>query len=195
MPRAFIALLLTEDARAAVAAEVDRLRPLGRAVAWVPPANLHLTLYFLGNQHDARLEDALASVEEAAAASVPFEVGLHGLGAFPGLERPRIFWVGVAEGALAARALQARLVAGLVARGFAPESRPWHPHLTIGRVADERRWRRDDPRALRQAVARAGSVAVARLPISALSLMKSDLHPTGARYTELSSRPLGCRAC
>lgn len=195
MPRAFIALLLTEDARAAVAAEVERLRPLGRAVAWVPPANLHLTLYFLGNQDEARLEDALGAVEEVAAASTPFEVGLHGLGAFPGLERPRIFWVGVAEGALAARALQARLVAGLVARGFAPESRPWHPHLTIGRVADERRWRRDDPAALRQAVVRAGSTAVAHLPISALSLMKSDLRPTGARYTELASRPLGWRLC
>jgi RNA 2',3'-cyclic 3'-phosphodiesterase len=194
MPRAFIALLLTEEARAAVAAEVDRLRPLGRAVAWVPPVNLHVTLYFLGNQHDARLEEALGAIEEAAAASAPFEVGLHGLGAFPGLERPRIFWVGVAEGALAARALQARLVAGLVARGFAPEGRPWHPHLTIGRVADERRWRREDATALRQAVGRAGSVAVARLSITALSLMKSDLRPTGARYTELANRPLGRRS-
>jgi RNA 2',3'-cyclic 3'-phosphodiesterase len=195
MPRAFIALLLSEEARAAVTAEVDRLRPLGRAVAWVPPANLHLTLYFLGNQDDARLADALGALDEAAAQSAPFDVGLHGLGAFPGLERPRIFWVGVAEGALAARTLQARLVAGLVARGFAPESRPWHPHLTIGRVADERRWRRDDPTALRHAVRRAGSLAVARLRITALSLMKSELHPTGARYTELASRPLGCRAC
>lgn len=194
MPRAFIALLLTEEARAAVAAEVEHLRPLGRSVAWVPPPNLHLTLYFLGNQHDARLEDAREAIEEAASASAPFEVGLHGLGAFPGLERPRIFWVGVAEGALAARALQARLVAGLVARGFASETRPWHPHLTIGRVADERRWRREDATALRQAVGRAGSLAVARLPITALSLMKSDLHPTGARYTELASRPLESRS-
>ena len=194
MPRAFIALLLTESARIAVTAEVDRLRPLGRAVAWVPPPNLHLTLYFLGNQDEARLAEALTAIEDAAAESAPFEVGLHGLGAFPGLERPRIFWVGVAEGSLTARGLQARLMAGLVARGFGPESRPWHPHLTIGRVPDERRWRREDTAALRQAVARQGSVAITRLPITALSLMKSDLHPAGARYTELASRPLGRRA-
>lgn len=194
MPRAFVAIPLSDEARAVVAGEVDRLRPLSRAVAWVPPANLHLTLYFLGDQGEARLADALAAIEDAATDSSPFEVALHGLGAFPGLERPRIFWVGLAEGALAVRGLQARLLAALVARGFPPESRPWHPHLTIGRVPDERRWRRDDGGPLRQAVTRAGSVAVARLRITAMSLMKSDLERAGARYTELASRRLGTRA-
>jgi 2'-5' RNA ligase len=52
MPRTFVALLLSEEARAAVAAEVDRLRPLSRAVAWVPARNLHLTLHFLGEQRE-----------------------------------------------------------------------------------------------------------------------------------------------
>jgi 2'-5' RNA ligase len=194
MPRAFVALSLDEAAREAVAAEVERLRPLSRAVAWVPPRNLHLTLYFLGEQSEARLAEALAAVEEAAAASAPFEVALHGLGAFPGLERPRILWVGLAEGSLAARGLQARLVTALVARGFPAESRPWHPHLTIGRVPDERRWRREGGAELRQAVTRGGSLGVARLPIAAMSLMKSDLAPSGARYSELASRALGARA-
>ena len=44
MTRAFVALLLDEATRASVGAEIDRLRPLSRAVAWVPTANLHLTL-------------------------------------------------------------------------------------------------------------------------------------------------------
>ncbi len=193
MPRAFVALLLDDAARAAVTAEVDRLRPLSRAVAWVPAANLHLTLSFLGEQSEERLAAALAAVEEAASAGAPFEVALHGLGAFPGLARPRIFWVGLAEGGPAARGLQTRLAAALVARGFPPETRPWHPHLTIGRVPDERRWRREGGDAVRQAVTRAGSIAVARLPITVMSLMKSDLAPSGARYTALAARPLGTK--
>jgi 2'-5' RNA ligase len=35
---------------------------------------------------------------------------------------------------------------------------------------------------------------VARLRITAMSLMKSDLERAGARYTELASRRLGTRA-
>jgi len=191
MPRAFIAILLSPEAREAVTDEVERLRPLTRAVAWVPRDNLHLTLRFLGEQAEERLADALAAVEEAAAAGEPFTLGLHGLGAFPGLERPRILWVGVVEGALAARRLQARLEAGLAERGFPPEARPWHPHLTVGRVFDDRCWRREVT--LRQAVAQAGSRPVARLLITAISLMKSDLERDGARYTALASRPLSTR--
>ena len=193
MPRVFIAILLSPEARDAVTDEVERLRPLCRAVAWVPRDNLHLTLCFLGELSEERLVDALAALETTAAGGEPFTVGLHGLGAFPGLERPRIIWVGVAEGALAARSLQARLEAGLAERGFPPEARPWHPHLTVGRVFDERRWRREATPAFRQAVARAGSRPVARFSITAISLMKSDLGTGGARYTALASRTLGTR--
>jgi RNA 2',3'-cyclic 3'-phosphodiesterase len=194
MARAFVALLLTDEARRAVVEVLDGLRPLSRAVAWVPPANLHLTLRFLGEQSEARLGEALEALGEAAEACPPFEVALHGLGAFPGLERPRIVWLGLAEGALTARGLQARVMAVLAARGFPPEARPWHPHLTLGRVPDERRWRREGGASLRQAVTRAGSLAVARLPVTALSLMTSELLPSGARYTERARRPLGGRA-
>jgi 2'-5' RNA ligase len=115
--RAFVAILLGDAVREAVAAMVDRLRPLGPPVAWVPAANLHLTLQFLGDQPEERLAAAEAALHDAAATSAPIEVALHGIGAFPGLERPRILWVGLAQGALEVRALQAR-VAEALSRGF-----------------------------------------------------------------------------
>src|SRR5262245_964923 len=108
MTRAFIAVSLEEPTREAVSARSDRLRPLSRAVAWVPSQNLHLTLKFLGEQSDSRLSDALLGMEEVAADHAPFAIKLHGLGGFPGMERPRILWVGVAEGALTIRALQSQ---------------------------------------------------------------------------------------
>ena len=191
MPRLFVALLLNEEARTAVAAEIERLRPLSRAVAWVPARNLHITLRFLGEQGEPALEQARGALQEAAAATTPFTLGLHGLGAFPGFERPRILWIGVAQGALEARGLQAGVEQALEARGVSPEGRPWHPHLTIGRVFDERRWRRETSLELRQAVARAGSLPFASVPLAALSLMRSDLSPAGARYSELASVTLG----
>ena len=185
MTRAFVALCLDEATRAAVGAEIERLRPLSQAVAWVPAQNLHLTLKFLGEEPDPRLAEAAEALAEAAGGMGVFALTLHGLGAFPGVERPRILWVGAAEGALAARELQARVETALERRGFARDARPWHPHLTIGRVFDDRRWRREAGPALREAIAAAARRGFGSLPVRRLVLMRSDLSPRGARYSEL----------
>jgi 2'-5' RNA ligase len=190
MTRAFVALLIDDAVRASVDAEIERLRPSSRAVAWVPAANLHVTLHFLGEQTDARLADATAALADAAGAARPFTLAFHGLGGFPGLERPRILWIGVAEGAIEARAVQARLETALAERGFPPDDRPWHPHLTIGRVFDERRWRRDAP-ALRPAIAAAARRPFGAVTVSHVSLMRSDVSSRGARYRELERAALG----
>ena len=183
MIRAFVALLLEDGVRAAVAATVERLRPLGPAVAWVPPQNLHVTLHFLGAQSEERLVEAEDALADAAAGSAPVDVTFHGIGAYPGLERPRILWVGLAHGALEARRLQARVTDALATRGFAREERPWHPHLTIGRVHDERRWRREAGPPLRGALAQAATTTFGTQRVAEVALMRSDLSPTGARYT------------
>jgi 2'-5' RNA ligase len=79
--------------------------------------------------------------------------------------------------------------AALGRHGFAGESRPWHPHLTIGRVFDERRRRREaglPPAAVAEGARRVfGALAVSRI-----ALMRSDLSPRGARYSELESAAL-----
>jgi 2'-5' RNA ligase len=189
--RSFVALLLNDATREAVAAEIERLRPRGRAVAWVPPPNLHFTLRFLGDQTADRLREVEQALEETAAAWSPFSMTLVGLGAFPSLDRPRILWVGVSEGAAAARALQLGIEVALDARGFAREARPWHPHLTIGRVFDDRGWRSRSGAAVREAVAGAAARPFGLVPVRAISLMRSDLSPRGARYQEVASLPLG----
>jgi 2'-5' RNA ligase len=181
--RSFVAVLLDEGLRERVAAVVERLRPLARAVAWVPPRNLHVTLQFLGGQSEERLQEAEAALAEAAAESAPVDVTFHGIGAFPGLERPRILWVGLAQGALDVRRLQARVAAALAARGFPREERPWHPHLTIGRVFDERRWRREAGPELQSALARAAATTFGTMRIAEVALMRSDLSRAVARYT------------
>ncbi|HXJ82884.1 MAG TPA: RNA 2',3'-cyclic phosphodiesterase [Candidatus Methylomirabilis sp.] len=187
MPRTFIAVCLDEPTREAVGAEIERLKPLSRAVAWVPPQNLHLTLKFLGDQSEDNLTEVLRGLEEVAAERASFDLTLHGLGAFPGMERPRILWIGVVEGGPAIRALQSGVEAALERRQFPPESRPWHPHLTIGRVFDPRRWQRDASPALRESIARAATTRFGTLAVSRVALMRSDLHPSGARYSELRS--------
>jgi 2'-5' RNA ligase len=181
--RAFIAILLDDRVRETVGGVIERLRPLCSAVAWVPARNLHITLQFLGEQSEERLAEAEAALAEAAVADGPMDLTFHGIGAFPGLERPRILWIGLAHGALETRRLQARVAEALAARGFPREERPWHPHLTVGRVHDERRWRREAGPPLHRALAEAATTTFGTLRVTEVALMQSDLSPTGARYT------------
>lgn len=179
--RAFVAVLLDEAVRAAVAAQVAELRPLAGSVSWVQPQNLHLTLKFLGEIDAEAIGAVTEALAEAASKAAPFTLAFHGLGAFPGLAQPRVLWVGVSQGALECRALQADVDAGLARRGFPKEARAYTPHLTIGRVRAPRGLAR-----LQQAVRQDAARAFGSQRVSAISLMRSDLHPSGARYTELS---------
>jgi RNA 2',3'-cyclic 3'-phosphodiesterase len=64
--------------------------------------------------------------------------------------------------------------------GLPRESRPFAAHVTLGRVRETRR----NP-ALAAALARPAECG--RLPVTRVSLMRSELNPRGARYTELTS--------
>jgi len=111
---------------------------------------------------------------------------VEGLGAFPTPSRPRVVWAGLAGGHEPLAAVAGRVEDELEPLGFEREHRPFSPHVTLGRVREPRL----DPRleaAIREGAAeRFGVVRVERL-----SLMRSDLSPRGARYTELSPHALG----
>ena len=182
--RSFVAILLDDALRAAVASEIARLKVLAPRVGWIAPPNLHLTLKFLGELPPNTLELAKEGLTEAVAGGAPFRLSFQGLGAFPELARPRVLWVGVVEGTQAAQGLQARVEAALARRGFAQEERPYSSHLTIGRVREPR-----GLAGLQEAMARDAEMEFGRLEVRALSLMRSDLSPAGARYTELAAFP------
>ena len=188
--RCFAAILLAEDVRLALVDEIERLRPLSQAVAWVPADNLHLTLHFFGEEDPERVAEAGAALTEAAASVPRFTVEVRGLGAFPGLDRPRILWTGVAGGAPEARDLHGRVEGALERRGFAREARPWHPHVTVGRVFDERRWRQDAGAGLRPALAGIAGHAFGAFPVTSIALMQSQLGRGGARYRVVAESPL-----
>jgi 2'-5' RNA ligase len=131
----FFAIELSPEARRAVAGaarEWARLLAPAQRARWYGPDDFHITLKFLGDLPPAARPDLAAAAAPVAAASEPFEVGLAGAGAFPGLHRPSVLWVGVRTSAPLA-ALAARLDGALAARGYAPERRPYRPHVTVAR--------------------------------------------------------------
>ena len=116
----------------------DELAERGASVKWVEAANLHLTLLFLGEVEDRDLAAICRATSKVAAEIDPFTLSLEGVGCFPNMRRPRVLWVGVGEGKEAVTALHAALELPLLEMGcYRRESRPYAPHLTLGRVESE----------------------------------------------------------
>src|SRR6267142_2548397 len=126
--RLFFAIQLTAEAREKLRPALDAAqRAAGEGVGFTRLEQLHFTLAFLGETE--KLDDAVAAAEELR--ELPrFEVVIGGRGAFPGIGRPRVLWLGVTEGSQALTAVADKLAAGLRERGFKLEDRPFKAHLT-----------------------------------------------------------------
>jgi RNA 2',3'-cyclic 3'-phosphodiesterase len=189
--RAFVALRLSAEVEDEVAEFIESLQPHGNrrgAIRWIPRANLHLTLRFLGDRVEAatldRLDRALLSI---AAATPSFTIGVRGTGAFPNLARPRVVWVGLESDDLIA--LAARIERAAIESGLAPERRPYSPHLTIGRLRDLRGWGE-----LRSAIEAASDREFGRSPVQSMMLYRSILSSASATYEELAHYPFTATA-
>ncbi len=174
--RTFIAIHLPADVQAVLGAVSQELAPRvpQRAVTWVKPDRMHLTLRFLGDTPTGRL-DALAEMLDAVAAQRrSFRLQLGPLGVFPDERRPRVIWVGLDGEVQQAAALQKALDVALVPLGWQPEGKPFSPHLTLGRV------KRDNDR-IRLPWGK--GVAPAAFTVREITLMESQLRPQGPLYT------------
>lgn len=176
--RAFLALELSEDVKREIAAALGPRAASLAGLRRTAPGNVHLTLRFLGDSRPEQLAALVPSVGAAAARCPPADARIAGLGLFPERGAPRILWLGVEPGPGVLELQQACEQAAQSA-GFAPEPRPFRPHLTLGRWRE--RVRRPELAALELGVAR----------LERLVLFESRLDPRGAVYTPLHTFRLG----
>lgn len=185
--RTFIAIELSDEAHTALADLQNHLKKVTPAqiVRWTDPESIHLTLHFLGDVATDTISQITSLMEQAALASPPFTLTLGGLGCFPNTRRPRIVWAGVSGQTDILKQLHHHLGEKLKTVGFTLDTRPYSPHLTLGRVKDTipHRQLAQLGQTLEQIQPTVGQLAT--LPVSELSLMKSELKPAGAVYTRL----------
>jgi len=149
--------------------------------------NLHVTLAFLGHTPDERLDDVVAAAREAAALVPPFSLSFDRAGRFPERGRPRVVWLGMADGEASVVELGAAASAGLRKRDLAFEDRPLAPHLTLARVADDA----STAEAKTVGAALEGlAIETLRFGVNEIAVVQSVLSPKGARYTALATVPL-----
>jgi RNA 2',3'-cyclic 3'-phosphodiesterase len=177
--RTFICVELPASIRAQAEALQGGLAGLGDKIRWVSPANLHLTLRFLGEISRSQVETVCSAVRCAAARVDGFAIRFSGTGCFPSPHRPRAFWIGVPEAADLNHLFQA-IETELFCAGFPRESRPFSPHLTLGRV-------RADRSSPKLGLALAGAeFEAAPFPITEVTVMKSELSSSGAAYSPIA---------
>jgi RNA 2',3'-cyclic 3'-phosphodiesterase len=183
--RAFVAVAIDDAARGRLADAQERLRKRGVRIGWVAPANIHVTLAFLGDIPPAQADAVSAVLDGAAARTAPFAMAVAGLGWFGSRRAPRVVWAGVTAGADALVRLQARVAAGLGGLGLPLEARPFTPHLTLARVrpGQDSAGLADLLDDFRDAVF--GTVAADRV-----LLMRSELQPRGPVYAVLHAAAL-----
>lgn len=129
--RLFVALDLNSRVVTNLTELVHSLAPMA-PVRWVHPKNMHLTLKYIGEWDLDRLDDVIDALREVRVAS-RFNVHLAGLGFFPSVRNPRVFWA-TAENTPPLRQLASSIDSRLAALGIAPEVRPYTPHITLGRL-------------------------------------------------------------
>jgi 2'-5' RNA ligase len=144
---------------------------------------MHLTLRFLGDTNVALIPNLDQAIRAALAPHSAIILRLNGAGSFPNNRRPSVVWVGVGGEIAALARAQAAIETAVVGLGFAPETKPFRAHLTLGRMRPEA-----NPEQQRQLGA-----AIQSLPppkplewtIERIVLFRSELHNTGPIYTEI----------
>jgi 2'-5' RNA ligase len=178
MMRTFLALAIPEDVRARLAV-LQFLLPLPRRVE---PADLHLTLVFLGEQPMPVLEAVAEEMDRLRQA--PFEVTLRGAGLFGGA-RPHLAFAEVLPCEPLDR-LQAKCARIARAAGVAVETRRFRPHVTLGRFPPPPP---EDAARLERAIVAEAAFAIGRFPVTEVTLYRS--HPgEGPRYEPLAAWPI-----
>lgn len=173
--RCFIAIDVDDPLIVSKLVEVQRgLQTQGSKLKLVEPENLHLTLFFLGEQPPSIVERVKGVLSELSFS--PFTLKLKGIGAFPSIDRPRVIWVGISEGFEHVREIYSHLRPKLLSIPLRLESESrFEPHVTLARV-------KFSGYALRKTLSSLREVEIGFQEVKSIRLKKSTLTPRGPIY-------------
>src|SRR5262249_25111936 len=126
----------------------------------------------------------VAAIERCGHRTAPCEITYAGLGTFPPRRPPRVVWLGAEETTGTLHSLKKRIDHELIPLGFKPEERPFHPHVTLGRLRSDQ--------GIRNLISKLENIMFEpqTAELGEIQLMKSDLQPGGSVYSVLHSTQL-----
>jgi 2'-5' RNA ligase len=178
--RSFIALELPDDILSALGRVQEHLKSYGFRTKWVRPANIHITLKFLGDIDAGTIEAIASAMVSAAEGCAPISLAAKAIGVFPNIKRPRVLWAGLTGQVDVLIDLQRKLDDCLGHIGFAKERRSFKGHLTLGRFKA-----RVNSTEIMRALGEFKDFETPSFMARELILFKSELRPSGAVYSKL----------
>lgn len=173
--RLFVAAFLPEETKDALSRYVNSFRNLVQGVRWEPREKFHVTLRFLGDVEESRLEGISTDIGSVVSGSGRVESGFDGLRLFPGPRNPRVLALCLVRSERF-QALFDGMQQAVLQNGFEGEKRKFIPHVTIGRIKGDFEGIRKIP-----------PVDPTEFSITRIGLVRSELGPHGSRYTDLKT--------
>lgn len=181
--RLFIAIDLSHTLRKHLSDEIEKLTQIlgSDSIRWVKASNIHLTLKFLGETPENKLDRIKNTLEDVTSQFCSFKMDIGEFGCFPNFRKPRVFWIGVHEHKGILKQLHRVLEADFQKIGFKKEGRPLSAHLTLGRLR-----RNISSSELQELSTKLVTIQIDNLGIedvNEICLFSSVLRPSGAEYT------------
>jgi len=179
-----VAIQLPEDVRAvlrAAQAELKEVLPRN-STAWTRPANMHLTLRFLGGVESARLPELQLKLREALAGFGPLDLICERLGCFPDLRFPRVVWAWVHDAEERLAQLHRRVDSAVAGFAEKPAEARFTGHVTLARP---KQIKRADAERLAGFVERAVERKFGDWSCREVELIRSELSPGGSQYSTI----------
>ncbi len=178
--RTFIAVEIPEKERKPIWTLITEQKKKNLPIKWVEFQNLHITLKFLGEIDEKKLERMIPLLSTISGKTKSFKMSLENIGCFPGIRNPRVLWVGVIQGSDELIKLAIDIENELYKIGIKKEEKKFHPHLTIGRIKTP--CNVDD--IINQ------PIKTNQFDVKEFILFKSTLQPSGPIYEKLKKFPL-----
>ncbi len=185
--RTFIAVAVPETLERKLTRLQAQLSGEATDLRWESAMPFHITLAFLGEVGHGDLNAVCKAVVEAVEPLPRFELTLEGLGAFPDSVRPRVLWTGPGKlGLESLQTLQSQVTEALDCLGYRPESRPFLPHVTLGRGKPGKNLVRD----LTKLINHYKTWHAGPFPVTEVVTFGSSLTREGPIYAPLGRAPL-----
>ena len=182
MNRIFIAAQIDPGTQNKLHAILSKRKNDQRLFRLTPPENLHITLKFIGEATQTQIESLRSIVKEAGHAFMPPAMQFSGGGVFPAVSRARILWIGLDPGN-GLNSLVEAIETGCEAIGFPREKKPFHPHVTLGRIT--RPVRQEDQQTIREWIDALNQVGDIPFQMKYITVYNSDLSQKSPVYRNL----------
>lgn len=186
MIRSFIAIEIPDGLKNDALEIQKKFKACNADASWTRMEGMHLTLKFLGNVEEEKIEGIKRVLEGIAGATQRFKIKIGGVGVFPNQKMPRVIWIGIKNEDGMLDGLHKRIDAELSEMCFEKEGRDFKPHLTLGRMRSQK-----GREGIIKLLGEFKDKEIGVFTASEMRLIKSDLQPQGAAYTELARFEFG----